>query len=67
MLNEGKDGMNWYKKVKESAAEGTVTASPPPYSQNDAIQNREDLAPSMLRKKRRKKRRDRRNDNNYNN
>ena len=58
--------MNWYK---QALIDGS--ASPPPYSRNDVIQEREDLAPSMLKQKerqeRRKKRRDRRNNNNYNN
>ena len=50
--------MNWYQKskvFKQAACSGTSGDSSGIYSQYDSIQDREDLAPSMLRKKKKRK------------
>lgn len=67
--------MSWYKKAKEAGVESTMSVSPSVpmseeigvsasprqiYTKDDVIQGREDLAPSMLRKKKKKKRKNRR-------
>jgi hypothetical protein len=47
--------MHWYDKSKSQKEAQAASASPPPYGDNAAIQKREDLVPSRLRKRRKKK------------